>query len=222
MIIALPRNGETIAPRPTPCTRAESTAPLRGSKGEARGSNQACQESILVRDWSSSLRPGLYSGRSVERIFRRWNSASRSAFLVDLSLRFPREARKRLDDDAPALGTPRPGDGAVDEKRPDRVQRLGREDARPVRSLGRIAVRRAWTSSVASQVGRNRTGAGVSGSGSGARGRSTSSRAARRRESGGDARVSGERRPELEAGPVRDLPRTRRAERAEIAANEVL
>ena len=35
--------------------------------------------------------------------------------------------------------------------------------------------RRAWASSVASQVGRNRTGAGVSACGSGARGRSSSS-----------------------------------------------
>ena len=42
-------------------------------------------------------------------------------------------------------------------------------------SSGRTPVRRAWTSSVASQVGRKRSGAGVSGSGSGARGRSTSS-----------------------------------------------
>ena len=42
-------------------------------------------------------------------------------------------------------------------------------------SSGRICVRRAWTSSVASQTGRNRGGAGVSPPGSGARGRSTSS-----------------------------------------------
>ena len=42
-------------------------------------------------------------------------------------------------------------------------------------SSGRICVRLAWTRSVASQTGRKRGGAGVSGSGSGARGRSSSS-----------------------------------------------
>ena len=48
--------------------------------------------------------------------------------------------------------------------------------ARKVRAaLGDGALRRAWTSRVASQVGRKRGGAGVSGSGSGARGRSRSS-----------------------------------------------
>ena len=54
-------------------------------------------------------------------------------------------------------------------------------------SSGRIAVRRAWTSSVASQVGRKRTGAGVSGSGSGARGGRGAPRRPRRGSGGAAA-----------------------------------
>ena len=94
------------------------------------------------------------------------------------------------------------------------------ENTRGRYSSGRIPVLRACTRSTASHVGRNRTGAGVSGSGSGARGRSSSSFpcSSRKRRSGvrsrtGSSFASGTlhqlERSLFDAGPK--PPRYRRA-----------
>src|SRR5262249_10499169 len=84
------------------------------------------------------------------------------------------EAAEGLRLELPLLIAPGARHAPVDQKGGNRLRRPGVEDLRPV-LLGQNAVRRACTRSVASQVGRKRTGAGVSGSGSGARGRSISS-----------------------------------------------
>ena len=96
-------------------------------------------------------------------------------FALELGAYATREASEGLDPDPPVLVAPRARDLAVHEEGRERVRRFRVEDALRGTASGRISVRRAWTSSVASHVGRNRTGAGVSGSGSGARGRSRSS-----------------------------------------------
>ena len=89
-----------------------------------------------------------------------------------------------------------PGDGAVDEERRQRVAGCGRGRSSRGRRLGRAArVRRAWTSSVASHVGRKRTGAGVAGIG---QRRARRRRAARRRWRCESA--AGARRVERRAG----------------------
>ena len=91
------------------------------------------------------------------------------------------------------------------------------------RSSGRMPVRRAWTSSVASQTGRKRTGAGVSGSGSGAPGRSSSSSpSAAAVADRVDPLQGGREVAELEAGEARDVGARRRAEAAQVAAHEVV
>ena len=117
---------------------------------------------------------------------------------------------------------PRAGDCAVDQERADRVRVLGAEDRRRC-SSGRTSVRRACTSSVASQVGRNRTGAGVSPAGSGARGRSTSSFPASSRN---DRVVDAVERlvivVDREPGPARDVGRPGRAEPGEVAPDQQL
>ena len=83
-------------------------------------------------------------------------------------------------------------------------------------------VRRACTSSVASHVGRNRTGAGVSGSGA-AR---PAGRAAPRRPRRGSAELERAPAPRLSAaaqpGEARDVLARRRARSPEIAAHEQL
>ncbi len=82
-------------------------------------------------------------------------------------------------------------------------------------------MRRAWTSSVASQVGRNRGGAGVSASGSGARGRSSSSLPSSSRNRRSSSRSSGGRHVlHVEAGPVGDLGRACGPEPAQVAADD--
>jgi hypothetical protein len=89
-------------------------------------------------------------------------------------------------------------------------------------SSGRTPVRRAWTRSVASQVCRNRTGAGVSGCGRGApweveqliAGLVAETAQPQPRDDSGDGRRSNPR-------PARDGGDRRRAESCEVAANEV-
>ena len=76
----------------------------------------------------------------------------------------------------PSVVAPGAGDLAVHEERPLGLRVPGVEDPRAVLARRGSRCGRACTSRLASQVGRNRTGAGVSAAGSGARGRSSSSR----------------------------------------------
>ena len=132
------------------------------------------------------------------------------------------EALERSEADPAALVAPGPRHGAVDEERRSDCgsltwKILGRC------SSGRMPVRRAWTSSVASQVGRKRTGAGVSAGGSGARGRSSRVSAASLRKRRSPRRSSaGSHRAERQAGEVGDLAARGGAEAAEVAGDQVL
>ena len=107
-----------------------------------------------------------------------------SRFVVDLASRAARQRLERRDDDAAAFVLPRPATCPSTRKLGNECGVFVSNSSGRKRS-GRICVRRAWTSSVASHVGRNRTGAGASASGSGARGRSSSSppRSSRNRRS---------------------------------------
>ena len=88
---------------------------------------------------------------------------------------------------------------------------------------GRICVRRAWTSSVASHAGRKRTGAGVSASGSGARGTSSSSAPPSSRKRRSVIRLERrDQRPSRDAREAGDVRPGRRSERGEVALDEVV
>ena len=81
--------------------------------------------------------------------------------------------------------------------------------------------RRQWTSNVASQVGRNRTGAGVSASGSFMRGRSTSAMpcSSRYTSSSMDS-ATGSSRARGHAGPAGSIDHGRRPERLQVTRQQ--
>ena len=108
---------------------------------------------------------------------------------------------------------PRRDDPPVDEHGPDRERVARGEDPRPV-LLGHEAGPPAWTSRLASQCGRNRTGAGVSGSGSGASGRSRRGRPSSSRCSTSVTPRRLAQRGDREARPRRDVAPRRRPEGA--------
>ena len=156
----------TRRPRPSPPTArgpvpAPAAAPARGrvraaSKSHPRGS---------PRTAAGANPPNRQA----------WNVESRSASSSSERRSSLRQALEGLDEDAAALVAPeRP------TTRPSTMKvatdcGVFVEKTRGRCSSGRIPVRRWWTRSVASHVGRNRGGAGVSPSGIGARGRSISS-----------------------------------------------
>ena len=138
---------------------------------------------------------------------------------VDLALDGAVELPERLDPDGAADELPRTGDVPSTRKLATDcgvfvLNTCGRC------SSGRIPVRRAWTSSVASQVGRNRTGAGVSGSGRGARGRSTSSSPSSARNRRSSIRSSARHRRDR-APPSSRSRRGGRPEALQVAADDV-
>ena len=94
---------------------------------------------------------------------------------------------------------------------------------RPRCRSGRSWVRRAWTSRLASQVDRNRGGAGVPGSGRGASGRSNSSppRSSRNRR-GPDPLQHRPQPGQGQAGPGAQVGQGRRPEPGQVAADQVL
>ena len=91
----------------------------------------------------------------------------------------------------PRLELPGAARPAIDHERRQRLRHLRREDAGPVFLGDHDRLRRACTRSIASQVGRKRTGAAVSGGGRGAPGRSTrADRRSRRGSAAGAASTS--------------------------------
>ena len=162
---------------------APGQLPWAGAPARRWRSSSSTRTASRARSASRSSTPRRRGGRGCGRA--RSNTRERSAASgvergeapassSTVSEHRTREPLERLELDPPVDGAPCTGDPAVDEERPDRLRDLRSEHTGPV-ALGSSCVRRACTSSVASHVGRKRTGASVSGSGSGARGRRGSS-----------------------------------------------